>query len=423
MAMHELMTRLWPICRSITGDGVRETLNILKERLPELTLHEVPTGTKCFDWTVPNEWSISSACLTGPDGEKLVDFDDNNLHVVNYSSPVDRTLSLDELQPHLHSLPDQPGTVPYVTSYYKENWGFCLPHSVRKNLRPGDYRAVINSSLTPGSLTYGELILEGRTDKEILISTYICHPSMANNELSGPVLGTALAEWVNSLDRNFTYRFLFVPETIGAICYLSRHLDEMRAKTIAGFVLTCVGDERAWSFMPSRNGETLADRTARHVLKRLAPEHTEYSFLQRGSDERQYCSPGVDLPVCSVMRSKYMTFPEYHTSLDNLEFVTAQGLADSYFLHQRMIETLEGNCLPKTIILGEPKMSDRGLRPTLGKRGSALSTMTMMNLIAYSDGLSDLVSIGETIGVSAWDLVQTARQLADLEILELKPAY
>lgn len=417
--MHALAHRLFPICRSITGNGVRESLEILREYLPGMTTHEVPTGTRCFDWTIPKEWNIRGAYVEAPDGTRVVDFADHNLHVVSYSVPIDCEMELEELDTHLFSLPDQPEAIPYVTSYYREFWGFCLAHNVRQGLKPGRYRVVIDSWLEPGSLSYGELILPGPSTEEILVSTYVCHPSMANNELSGPILGAALARWLSGRDRRYTYRFVFVPETVGAICYLSRNLEQMRANTVAGFVLTCVGDELAWSFMPSREGGTLADRAALHVLDRSLPTFDRYSFLQRGSDERQYCSPGIDLPVCSVMRSKYMTFPQYHTSLDDLSFVTARGLGESFQMHQRVLETLEGNCRPVTKVLGEPKMSDRGLRPTLGRLGSALSTMTMMNLIVYSDGKRDLIEIADLIGADAWTLHEVALQMRDAGILDL----
>jgi aminopeptidase-like protein len=417
--MHALARRLWPLCRSITGDGVRQTLAILKESLPELTLHEIPTGAKCFDWTVPKEWVIRSAYIVGPDGRRVVDFADNNLHVVNYSSPIDREVSLDELQPHLHSLPGQPDAIPYVTSYYKETWGFCLTHAARERLAPGRYRARIDSELKSGALTYGELRLPGRSKHEVLLSTYVCHPSMANNELSGPVVSAHLAQWLRERDRRYSYRVIFVPETIGAICYLSRHLEEMKASIIAGYVITCVGDERAWSLMPSRRGDTLSDKVARHTLKHLAPQYTEYSFLERGSDERQYCSPGVDLPIASIMRSKYVTYPEYHTSLDDLKFVTARGLSEALEAYQKAIEVIEGNCVPSYRVLCEPKMSDRGLRPTLGMRGSADGGKTMMNLLAYADGSSTLLDIAEIIGAPAWELRTLVDMLVGLDLLSM----
>ncbi len=415
-----MMRRLWPICRSITGDGVRQTLAILRERLPELVVNEVPTGTRCFDWVIPKEWSIRDAYIVGPDGRKVVDFADTNLHVVNYSVPVDMEINLDELQAHLHSLPDQPEAVPYVTSYYKEAWGFCLAHKVREKLVPGRYRVCIDSELKDGSMTYGEILLPGVSDREVLISTYMCHPSMANNELSGPCVTAQLAQWLRGRDRRYSYRIVFVPETIGAICYISRNLQQLKEKTIAGYVMTCVGDERAWSFMPSRHGNTLSDHVARHVLKYVTTAYKEYSFLERGSDERQYCSPGVDLPVSSVMRSKYATYPEYHTSFDNMELVTPTGLEQSFIAHQKIVETIESDCVPVCNVLCEPKMSDRGLRPTIGKVGSANSGRDMMNLIAYADGARTLLEIAEIINAPAWELRQIADMLAELGVLEIE---
>lgn len=413
-----LMERLWPICRSLTGNGVRETLAIIQGHLPALTVHEVPTGTRCFDWTVPEEWNIRDAFVEGPDGSRVIDFARSNLHVVGYSEPVDTTMDLSELDARLHSLPGQPDAIPFVTSYFKRTWGFCVSDRVRRQLRPGRYRVRIDSELNPGSLTYGELRLPGRSDRELFFSTYICHPSMANNELSGPCVTTALAAWLADRDRHYSYRFIFVPETLGALCYLSRHLAELKSRMLAGFVMTCLGDDRAWSLMPSRNGQTLADRAARRVLRDTP--HTEYSFLERGSDERQYCSPGIDLPVASIMRSKYMTYPEYHTSLDNLALVTPTGLGASLEMHQRLVDRIETASIPVATILGEPKMSDRGLRPTLGTRGLAQSGKVMMHLLVYADGSNTIDDIAELVGVPVDELQRIADELASHGLLRFE---
>ena len=350
--MHSWMHDLFPICRSITGDGNRETLAYLKDRFPELVLHEIPTGARVFDWEIPPEWRIREAYIEDSEGHRLIDFSNCNLHVVGYSDPVDRTMSREELEGHLHSLPDQPSAIPYVTSYYRRQWGFCVTQQQRESLGQGPFRVRIDSELFDGSLTYADAVLPGSTSEEVLFSTYICHPSMANNELSGPVVTLALARWLAQVpDRRYTYRFVFVPETIGAIAYISEHLHHLQEHVRAGWVVTCVGDERCYSYLPSRRGDGLSDRVSLQVLRERVGDFRQYSFLDRGSDERQYCSPGVDLPVCSVMRSKYEEYPEYHTSLDDLDVVTPEGLAGSAALLQDCIRVLEANrryvaCLP-----------------------------------------------------------------------------
>lgn len=392
---------LFPIHRSLTGDGVRKTLNYLKKLLPGLNLKEVESGSEAFDWRVPKEWEIREAYIENEQGERIVDIQDHTLHVVGYSMPVDHWLTKKELDTHLYSLPHLPDAIPFITSYYNENWGFCLPHNVRENLPDGRYRAVIKSRLFDGVLNYADLLIPGESQQEILFSTYICHPSMANNELSGPVLAAALARHIGSLkNRKYSYRFVFVPETIGAIVYLNQNEKQLKQKLKAGFILTCVGDERAWSFMPSRNGNTAADRIAKAVLESCSKDYTKYSFLQRGSDERQYCSPGIDLPVVSIMRSKYFEYPEYHSSLDDLSLITEKGLQESYDLYVELIRRLEQSFYPKVTVKCEPQLGKRGLYPSENVQGIASHVRDMRNLIAYADGSLEESELFRKVGIS-----------------------
>ena len=392
---------LFPMARSITGPGVRQTLDYLRGLLPGLQVGAVPSGTPVYDWTVPDEWLIRDAYLEDEAGRRIVDFRTSNLHVVGYSQAVDAWLELDALQPHLYSLPDQPDATPYITSYYAPTWGFCLPHRLRESLPDGRYHAVIDAENRAGVLNYGELILPGQTSHEVLLSTNICHPSLANNELSGPVVLTALARWLSTLEsRRHTYRILFVPETIGAIAYLSRHAAQMKASTIAGFVLTCMGDDRAYSYVPSRLGDTLADRVALHVLASRVGSYRRYTYLDRGGDERQYCSPGIDLPVCSVMRTRYGSYPEYHTSLDDLSLISPAGLSGSLEVMRACLQVLEANRTWTVSVACEPQMGRRGLYPTLS-RGPEPSAIELLNVLAYADGTRDLVGLAESAGVDA----------------------
>ncbi len=418
--MHKWATDLFKICRSITGPGVRETLSYLSKLIPGLTINSVPSGTKAFDWTVPDEWTIREAYIEDESGNRIVDFNNNNLHVVGYSTPIDQWMEFEQLDAHLHSLPEQPNAIPYITSYYSRRWGFCLTHEQRQSLKSGRYRVYIDSDISPGVLNYGELVITGESKEEILLSTYICHPSMGNNELSGPVVTTALAQWLTSLEqRKYTYRIIFIPETIGSIVYLSKHFKHLKKYTVAGFVITCVGDNRAYSFLPSRKGGTLADRAAEHSLKYGVESYDYYSYLDRGSDERQYCSPGIDLPVCSLMRSKYATYPEYHTSLDDLELISPEGLEGGYNILKKAIEILEFNNCYKAILPCEPQLGKRGLYPTMSTVKTTEETRTMMNLLAYADGSIDLIEIANIIDEDVTALYTLAEKLKSAELLKI----
>jgi len=382
-------------------------------------MHWIASGESAFDWTVPDEWTIRDAYIADLDGRRLVDFRRHNLHVVGYSTPIDAVLSRAELEPHLHSLPEQPEAIPYVTSYYAPRWGFCLSERQRRSLGNGPFRVVVDADLAPGGLDYADLVIPGREKSEVMFSSYVCHPSMANNELSGPVVTAALAQWVASLpERRHTYRFVFAPETLGALVYLSRNLDALKRRLAAGFVVTCVGDERAYSFMPSRRGDTLADRVARHVLARRAPGYVAYSFLERQSDERQYCAPRVDLPVCSIMRTKYGAYPEYHTSLDDLSLVSQTGLEGALACYQDCVRVLEANRTLRMTVHGEPQLGRRGLYPTLSQAGSADAVRGLKNFIAYSDGRQDLLATADLIGEDALACAQWVEALEAAGLME-----
>ncbi len=406
---------MFPICRSITGNGFRESLEMLREAVPEIQVYEVPTGTTVFDWTVPKEWNIRGGGIYRLNGDKVIDFKDSNLHIVGYSLPIDKVVSREELLEHVYTMPDQPDWIPYVTSYYKERWGFCMTENQKQTLTDEEYHVVIDSTLEDGSLTYGELIVPGQTDDEILFSSYLCHPSMANDDLSGPVVLTELMKYVLQMkDRRYTYRFVINPETIGAITYISRNIDALLKHVKAGFVLSCVGDDRTYSYLATKYGDTLTDRVMQNVLKFHFPEYKKYSFLDRGSDERQYGSAGVNLPVCGFCRSLYTKYPEYHTSADNMDLISPEGLQGAYDVMVKVIMALENNYHYTMTCQCEPQLGKRGLYPTISYRGSHDSVNVIRDFTAYADGSHDLIDISNIINVPIDILIDIKNKLAEL---------
>lgn len=415
--LHALAAELFPITRSIAGPGFRRTLDRLEEVCGPLERHRFPTGTRVHDWTVPDEWELRSAWIRDPHGRVVVDAADSNLHVVSHSEPVRRRLTLAELQPHLHSLPELPDAIPYRTSYYERTWGFCLSHRLRSALEPGEYEVCIDASLGPGVVEVGELVVAGREASEVLLSTYCCHPSMANNELSGPVVAAELARRLRAGPRpRLTHRFVFAPETIGAIAYLARTGERLRERLVAGYVLTCLGHGPGMTYKRSRRGDTLADRAAEHVLAHRSGPAEVVDFYPARSDERQYCSPGYDLPVGSLLRRPLGTWPEYHTSLDDLDLVTPDELADSLEACAAVLAVHEANeTLAATVTHGEPQLGRRGLYPTAGgawpvaERADRLEDM--MFLLNFCDGTADLLTAAERAGRPVAALRAVADQL------------
>ena len=397
---------LFPICRSLTGDGVRKTLKIIKKEFPKLKICKIRSGTKAFDWNVPPEWNVKDAYILDKNNKKIVDFRNNNLHLVGYSTPINKFFSKKELFNHIHSLPKQPKAIPYITSYYKKYWGFCLSHNKKlkfyKNYKNSDkFKVVIKSNLNPkGHLNYGELILNGKSKQEILISTYICHPSMANNELSGPIVSLCLINHfkkIKNLEK--TIRFIFIPETIGSITYLNKNLSYLKANVVGGFNLSCIGDERQHSCMFSKYANTPSDRAIVEAYNKLKIKFKRYSFLERGSDERQYNSPGIDLPIASIFRTKYGKYPEYHTSLDNFSLVTEKGIRGGFNVAKEAIGILIKKIIPKNKILCEPQMEKRGLYPTLSTKNKKKITGHYMDFLQYADGKNDLESISILLNI------------------------
>ena len=416
--MHALVSDLYPICRSITGDGFRDTLWYLQKLLP-LEVHEVPSGSRVFDWTVPNEWNIRDAWIANEDGERIVDFKSHNLHVVNYSAPVRRRMSLDELRPHLHSLPEQPDWIPYRTSYYRESWGFCLTHRQLQSLPDGDYEVCIDSTLAPGHLTWGEFVLPGESSEEVLLSCHSCHPSLANDNLAGMAVATYLARRLAERPRILTYRFLFIPGTIGSITWLS--LNRARVGRIKhGLVLSCLGDRGSLTYKRSRRGDALIDRAASHVL-RHSGDHTLLDFVPYGYDERQYCSPGFDLAVGCLTRTPNGKYPEYHTSADDLDFVTPEHLAHSLCAVEAILDVIEHEAHYQNLNpYCEPQLGKRGLYDGVaGKRELPSMELALLWVLNQSDGEHGLLDIAERSGLEFNVIHTAATALRKTGLLEL----
>lgn len=413
--------RLWPLNRSLTGEANRETLRILADVIP-LKIKEIPSGTTCFDWNVPPEWNVRAAWIKNSKGDKIVDFSTNNLHLLGYSIPFQGTLDFSTLKEHLYTLPDQPDLIPYLTSYYKRRWGFCLSHNQLLGLDEQDmYEVYIDAELNDsGSMTMGEAVIEGVTDREILFSTYFCHPSLASNELSGVLVTAFLYEALRKkTNLRYTYRFAFQPETIGSICYLSEKGEHLRNKLDGGLVITCIGDDSAFTYKQSRMGNTLIDRVCETVLSQTEPSFTRVDFSPRGSDERQYCSPGFNLPMGSLMRTMYGVYPEYHTSADNKDFISFEAMDASVNKLLEIVDALEKNrCYTNTLPLCEPQLGKRGLYPTLGsQKQSEAFVEAMMWILNFSDGSHDLIDISLKSHIPLSFLVEVVDVLLEKEVL------
>ena len=400
---------LFKICRSITGNGVRKTLRIFKRHFSSLEIHEVPSGTKVFDWKIPPEWNISNAYVIDNENKKIIDFKKNNLHLVGYSIPVNKVLKKAELFKHLHSLPQQPNAIPYVTSYYKKYWGFCITHKEKKffekKYKKNDkFKIIINSRFKKnGHLTYGELIIPGNSKKEILISTYICHPSMANNELSGTIVSLSLISFFMRKKLDKTLRFIFIPETIGSITYLHKNLNYLKENVVAGYNLSCIGDDRNHSCILSKYENSLSDKALIETYKKLKIKFTKYSYLQRGSDEKQFNYPGVDLPIATICRSKFVEYPEYHTSLDDFNFVTEKGIYGGFKVAKEAINNLQKKIVPKSVTICEPKLSNRGLHKGISIKSNYNYkgfTKLLLSFLQYSDGTNDLYEISKFLRIN-----------------------
>ena len=419
--------KLFKLNRSLTGHGIRQSLKIIQKEFKNLKIKSIKSGTKVFDWTVPPEWNVIDSYVLDKFNKKIIDFKKNNLHLVGYSTPTKKILSKKKFLDSLYFIKNQPKAIPYVTSYYKKRWGFCISYNhykkIKKNYKDSDkFNIIINSSFKrSGQLNYGELILKGKSKKEILISTYICHPSMANNELSGPIVAMGLINYFKTKKLNKTLRFIFIPETIGSISYLNLNLKYLKNNVIGGYNLSCIGDDRQHSCMLSKYKNSPSDEAVIDAYKFLKiKKYKVYSFLQRGSDERQYNSPGVDLKISSIFRTKYGEYPEYHTSLDNFNLVTLKVCMGGFNGAKTSIELLQKRIYPKCKILCEPQMGKRGLYPTISKKNENKLVRSYMDFLQYADGTNSLEKISKLIKIDLKLTMKIYRLLIKNNLLELK---
>jgi aminopeptidase-like protein len=417
-AMYSFIMELFPICRSITGNGVRETLQLISKHIP-LHISEIPSGTKVFDWEIPKEWNINDAYIKDPQGNKIIDFKSLNLHVLNYSVPLNKKVNLSTLKEHLFTIPENPDWIPYRTSYYSENWGFCMSYNELQKLKEGDYEVFIDSSLTQGSLTYGEAFLKGKSQKEVLISTHICHPSLCNDNLTGIAVCSYLADFIRNTDHYYSYRFLFIPGTIGAIAWLSQN-EEKIPNIKYGLVTSLLGIDSLFTYKRTRSGNESIDKIVEFILNKEFTNHKIIDFIPYGYDERQFCSPGINLPVGNLTRIPYSEYPEYHTSADNLSFISEKALEDSYRIFRRIIQFIEAdrkylNLFPK----GEPQLGKRGLYDNVGGRNdSKILQLALLWVLNFSDGNYTLTDITMRSEMSIEIIAEAAAMLFEKGLLK-----
>ena len=422
--MFKTIKFLFPICRSITGPGIKYSLAYFEKLIPEFRREKFKSGQKIYDWKIPNEWHIKDSFIQDLDSKKkFANFKKNNLHVLNFSSPIDKIISKKILLDHLYSLKKQPNAIPYVTSYYKKKWGFCLSENDKKKLKKKNYRVFIDSKFKKGTLDLSHAIFPGKSKKEIFFSSYLCHPSMANNELSGPAVLAELAKYIKKRKNlRFSYRFVLLPETIGSICYINKFYKELKSKMLCGFNISCVGDNGNYSIIESRSGNTLADFSLKQIIEKNK-RFKKYSYLGRGSDERQYCAPGIDLPVCGFSRSKYGQYKQYHTSLDNLNFISKQGLKSSYKVLKKIVDNFENDRswyqFPKYKFYCEPNLAKRKLNFTVSEKKNYKKLKLRMNILAYSDGEKNLAQISKIINQPINKIIKELKILVKNKVLKI----